>query len=99
MTSAQRARLRTAANLLRALIPLAALVIVVVVLTWPRGGQQGGPAIVDPGPVIDQARSMAPYTLLAPAQSGPAALPTGWRATSARIDAPGAGGAPAGAFA
>lgn len=103
MTPAQRSRLRTTPYLLRALIPLAVLVIGLVVIVWPRDAEDGGVHEVDPAPVIAQARSLAPFALLAPAQSGPGALPGGWRATSARIEAPQTAGSAAsisaGAFA
>lgn len=97
MTPAQRARLRTTPFLLRAMIPLAVLVIGLVVLVWPRGTDNSGVHEVDPAPVIAQARQLAPYTVLAPAQSGPTALPAGWRATSARMSTPDSADAAAGA--
>jgi hypothetical protein len=86
MTPAQRARLRTVPYLFRALIPLALLVLVVIVIAWPRGTDNGGVHPIDPNPVISQAREQAPYQLLAPVASGVGALPAGWQATSARID-------------
>ena len=86
MTPAQRARLRTFPFLLRALLPLGLIVLVIVVLTWPRDSGDGGVHPIDPNPAISQARAQAPYPLLAPPASGPGALPSGWQPTSTRID-------------
>lgn len=86
MTAAQRARLRTFPYLLRALVPLTLLVVLAVVLAWPRGEDNTQVNEIDPGPAIAQAQQRAPFELLTPATTGAGALSDGWRATSTRID-------------
>lgn len=86
MTAAQRARLRTFPYLLRALVPLVLLVLFVVVVAWPRGGDTAKVAEIDPIPSIEQAQQRSPYELLVPQTTGDRALGEGWRATSTRID-------------
>ena len=91
MTPAERNRLRSFPFLLRGLIPLTLLTVLIVVLVWPSNPGNGGVHEIDPAPVIAQAKSVAPYPVLAPATAGPNALPGGWRATSAKIDQPAGG--------
>jgi hypothetical protein len=88
MTSAERNRLRSFPFLLRGLIPLTILTVLIVILVWPSNPGTAGVHPIDPGPVIAQARQLAPYPILAPAASGPTALPKGWRPTSAQIESP-----------
>jgi hypothetical protein len=77
LTAAERQRLRTPANLWRALIPLLGIVGLAVVLAWPRGSYTDGIHIVDITPPIAAARSAAGFTVLAPTGLEPA-----WRPTS-----------------
>jgi hypothetical protein len=82
-TSEQQARRttgRTFVGLLRALLPT--LVVVVFLVWWQRGDARPVPT-VDPAPEIAYAKRISPTPLPTP---GP--LPGGWRATSARVDAP-----------
>ncbi len=87
---AARQRLRTPANLWRALIPL--LVIVGLVVLLNRPAQQGGDGVhvVDPGPAIAAARQQSGFAVLAPT-----GLPGGWRPTSSEL-VPAEPAAPAG---
>lgn len=94
MTSAQRARLRTFPYLLRALIPLTLLVVLAVVLAWPRGSGEEAVTEIDPAPAIAQAQDRAPFTVLVPASSDPLALEGDWKATSTRIEEGSATGGP-----
>jgi hypothetical protein len=81
MTPAERSRLRTFGNLWRSLIPLVVIVGIILVLAWPRSSDDGNLQVVDTAGPISYAKSVAAYPLLAPA-----GLPSGWRATSTRID-------------
>ena len=88
--SAARQRLRTPANLWRALIPLLVIVGVVVLLNRPPGQVADGVHVVDPAPAIAAARQQNGFAVLAP--SG---LAGGWRPTSAEL-VPAEPAAPAG---
>jgi hypothetical protein len=76
LTSSERQRLRTPANLWRALIPLLAVVGLLVVLVWPRPTHSDGVIVVDVAGPIAAARQQAGFTVLAP--SG---LSNRWRPT------------------
>jgi len=80
LTSAERQRLRTPANLWRALIPL--VVVVVAIALWQRAGapKSNGVHVVDTTNAIAAARQQAGFPLLAPVGLGP-----GWRATSTQF--------------
>jgi hypothetical protein len=71
---------RSLTGLAWALVPV--LVLLLLVVWWQRGGAQPVPT-VDPGPELAYARQLSPVRL-----PGPGPLPEGWRATSARVDAP-----------
>jgi hypothetical protein len=77
---ARRTTGRTVVGLLRALLP--SLVVVLVLVWWQRGDPRPVPT-VDPRPEIAHAQRISPTPLPVPGT-----LPTGWRATSARVDAP-----------
>ena len=77
LTSSERQRLRTPANLWRALIPLLALIAVLAVFTWPRATRSDGVHVVDTAGPIAAARQQAGFTLLLPA-----GLDARWRPTS-----------------
>jgi len=77
LTAAERQRLRTTANLWRALIPLLLLVAFLVVFNWPRGNGSNGVRVVDTAGPISAARIEAGFALLAPV-----GLSDRWRATS-----------------
>jgi Protein of unknown function (DUF4245) len=80
LTPAERQRLRTPANLWRALIPLLVIVGLVVVFSWPHGRGSDGVHELDPGPAIQAARQQAGFTVLAPTGLGDR-----WRATSTEL--------------
>lgn len=77
LTPAERQRLRTPANLWRALIPI--LVLVIALVTWQRLAEPSGNGVhvVDTAGPVAAARQQAGFPLLLP--SG---LPGGWRPTS-----------------
>jgi len=77
LTPAERQRLRTPANLWRALIPI--LVVVIGLVTWQRLAEPSGNGIhvVDTAGPVAAARQQAGFTLLLPG-----GLPAGWRPTS-----------------
>ena len=77
---ARRTTGRTFVGLMRALLP--SLVVVLVLVWWQRGDARPVPT-VDPGPEIAYAQRISPTPLPAPV-----GVPDGWRATSARVDAP-----------
>ena len=77
---ARRTTGRTFVGLLRALLPILA---VVVFLVWWQRGEARPVATVDPNPEIAYAQRISPIPLPAPGT-----LPAGWRPTSARVDAP-----------
>ncbi|HEV2886220.1 MAG TPA: DUF4245 domain-containing protein [Jatrophihabitans sp.] len=77
---ADRQRLRTPANLWRALIPLLVIVGLVVLLNRPGGQGSDGVHVIDPGPAIAAARQQAGFPVLAP--SG---LSERWRPTSTEL--------------
>ncbi|MCW2522802.1 MAG: hypothetical protein JWO63_1137, partial [Frankiales bacterium] len=66
LTPAQRQRLRSPANLWRALIPLLVIVGLAVLLVWPRGQHADGVHVVDINGPIASARTEAGFTLLTP---------------------------------
>jgi hypothetical protein len=80
LNPADRQRLRTPANLWRALIPLLVIVGLVVLLNRPSGQGSDGVHVIDPGPAITAARQQACFAVLAP--SG---LSARWRATSTEL--------------
>lgn len=80
LNSADRQRLRTPANLWRALIPLLVVVGLVVLLNRPSGQSSDGVHVIDPGPAITAARQQAGFAVLAPNGLG-----ARWRATSTEL--------------
>lgn len=79
LTSTERQRLRTPANLWRALIPLLVIVGLLVLFSWPYG--QGSDGVhVDPALAIEAARQQAGFDVLAPTGLG-----DHWRATSTEL--------------
>jgi hypothetical protein len=77
LTSSERQRLRTPANLWRALIVLLIVVGAAVILVWPRGSTNEGVKVIDVSAPIESARQQAGFPVVAPA-----GLPPGWRPTS-----------------
>jgi hypothetical protein len=77
LSPAQRQRLRSPANLWRALIPLVAIVTVLVIFTWPRGQHADGIHVVDVAAPVAAARQQAGFGLTVPTGLGPQ-----WRPTS-----------------
>ena len=77
---ARRTTGRNFVGLLRALLPILAVVLFLV--WWQRGDARPVPT-VDPNPEIAYAQRISPTPLPAPGS-----LPAGWRPTSARVDAP-----------
>ena len=77
LTPAERQRLRTPANLWRALIPI--LLLVIGLVAWQRLGEpnSNGIHVVDTAAPVAAAQQQAGFALLLP--SG---LPAGWRPTS-----------------
>ena len=71
---------QTFIGLLRALVPA---VVIVLLLVWWQSGDPTPAQSVDPRGDIAYAQRVSPVPLPAPG-----ALPAGWRATSARVDAP-----------
>ena len=82
-TASERQRLRTNANLLRALIPLLVVVGVVVAFSWPRGQHSDGIHVVDVSAPIAAAKHDAGFT------TAPAGLSDRWRPTSTKFVAAG----------
>ena len=80
LNSTDRQRLRTPANLWRALIPLLAIVGLLVLVNRPAGQGSDGVHVIDPGPAIAAARQQAGFQVLAP--SG---LAERWRPTSTEL--------------
>ena len=80
LTSAERQRLRTSANLWRALLPLLVLVVLLVVFTWPRAPRSDGIHVIDTAPAITAARSQLGFPILAPV-----GLSDRWRPTSTQL--------------
>ncbi len=83
---ARRTTGRNFIGLLRALVP--SVIVVVLLVLWQRGEARPVPT-VDPNPEISYAKRISPTPLPVPG-----ALPAGWRATSARVDAPSGEGRP-----
>jgi hypothetical protein len=83
LTAAERQRLRTSANLWRALVPLLVVVGIVVAFTWPRGQHADGVHVVDVTAPIAAAKRDAGLTL------APAGLSQQWRPTSTKLVAAG----------
>jgi hypothetical protein len=77
---ARRAPGRSFTGLLRALLPVLAVLLFVV---WWQRVDPTPVASVDPGPDIAYAQRISPVPL-----PGPWELPAGWRATTSRVDAP-----------
>lgn len=80
LNPAERQRLRTPANLWRALIPLLVIVGLVVLLNRPSGQGSDGVHVIDPGPAIAAARQQAGFQVLAPSGLGER-----WRPTSTEL--------------
>jgi hypothetical protein len=76
---AARQRLRTPANLWRALIPLLVIVGLVVLLNRPDQGADGV-HVIDPAPAIAAARQQSGFAVLAPTGLGES-----WRPTSSEL--------------
>lgn len=89
LTSNQRQRLRTPANLWRALIPL--LVIVGLLVLWERVGQPSsdGVHVIDPSGAVAAARQQSGFPVQVPV-----GLDARWRSTSTEYLPAGAGTAP-----
>jgi hypothetical protein len=78
LTPAERQRLRTPANLWRALIPVLALVVLLVVLAWPREHPSAnGVHVVDINGALTAARDQAGFPVVVPT-----GLSASWRPTS-----------------
>jgi hypothetical protein len=77
LSSAERQRLRTPANLWRALVPLLVVVGLVVWFNHARQQESSGIHVVDTAGPIAAARQQAGFGLLVPV-----GLPAGWRPTS-----------------
>jgi hypothetical protein len=84
-SAAERQRLRTPANLWRALLPLLLIVVLVAVLNWPRAGSDGVHVIDISGP-ISSARQAGLGVLQ------PSGLSDRWRPTSTEFLPAGASG-------
>jgi hypothetical protein len=80
LDSTTRQRLRTPANLWRALIPLLVIVGLVVLLNRPDGQSTDGVHVIDPGPAIAAARQQDGFAVLAPT-----GLSDRWRPTSSEL--------------
>ena len=80
LNPADRQRLRTPANLWRALLPLLALVAVVVLLNRPGEQASEGVHVIDPGPAITAAQRQAGFAVLTPSGLGDR-----WRPTSTEL--------------
>ena len=80
LDSADRQRLRTPANLWRALIPLLVIVGLLVLLNRPGDQRSDGVHVIDPGPAISAAREQAGFQVLAPSGLGDR-----WRPTSTEL--------------
>jgi uncharacterized protein DUF4245 len=80
LTAAERQRLRTSANLWRALIPLLIVVGVAVLLLWPRGVTPDGVHVVELSGPVAAANQQAGFTVLVPR-----GLASGWRPTSTEL--------------
>jgi uncharacterized protein DUF4245 len=80
LNSSDRQRLRTPANLWRALIPLLLIVGVVVLLNRPGSQRSDGVHVIDPGPAIAAAQQQAGFQVLTPRGLGDR-----WRPTSTEL--------------
>jgi hypothetical protein len=83
LTASERQRLRTNANLWRALIPLLVVVGVVVAFSWPRGQHADGIHVVGVAAPIADAERIAGFTM------APTGLNDRWRPTSTKFVAAG----------
>jgi hypothetical protein len=89
-TASERQRLRSTANLWRALIPLVVLAGIAVFISWPHTKASDGVHVIDLAGPIASARQQAGFPILVPTGLGP-----DWRPTSADLTAA-APGTPAG---
>jgi hypothetical protein len=80
LTSAERQRLRTPANLWRALIPLLVIVGLLVLVAWPRDHGSSGVHVIDVAGPIAAAQQQAGFDVLVPT-----GLSSGWRPTSSQF--------------
>jgi hypothetical protein len=80
LNPADRQRLRTPANLWRALLPLLVIVGVVVLLNRPSDQGSDGVHVIDPGPAIVAAQQQAGFQVLTPSGLGDR-----WRPTSTEL--------------
>ncbi|HEY0168091.1 MAG TPA: DUF4245 domain-containing protein [Jatrophihabitans sp.] len=80
LNSAERQRLRTTANLWRALIPLLVIAGLLVVVNWPQEQGSDGVRVIDPAPAIAAARQQTGAQVLAPSGLGER-----WRPTSTEL--------------
>jgi hypothetical protein len=80
LNSTERQRLRTPANLWRALIPLLVIAGLLVLFNRPAGQGSDGVHVIDPAPAIAAARQQAGFEVLAPGGLG-----SGWRPTSTEL--------------
>ena len=81
LTPSQRQRLRSPANLWRALIPLLVIIGLVVLLVWPRGEHADGVHVIDVNGPIASAQTEVSFTLLRPTTLDPS-----WRPTSTEFE-------------
>ena len=89
LNPADRQRLRTPANLWRALIPLLVIAGLLVLVNRPAGQSADGVHVIDPGPAIAAARQQAGFQVRTPTGLGDR-----WRPTSTEL-VPAAPSAPA----
>ena len=75
-----RQRLRTPANLWRALIPLLVIAGLLVLVNRPAGQRADGVHVIDPGPAISAAQQQAGFAVLTPSGLGDR-----WRPTSTEL--------------
>jgi Protein of unknown function (DUF4245) len=90
LNPAERQRLRTPANLWRALIPLLVIVGLVVLLNRPGNQSSDGVHVIDLAPAIAAAQQQAGFEVLVPSGLGQR-----WRPTSTELE-PAGPSAPAG---
>ena len=88
LNSADRQRLRTPANLWRALVPLLVVVGLLALVNRPGGQSSDGVHVIDPGPAITAARQQAGLQVLAPSGLGERWRPTSTELTLAGPAAP-----------
>ncbi len=88
LTSTERQRLRSPANLWRALLPLLVIVGLLVLFSWPRGQRPDGVHVIDPSGAVAAARQSGGFEPVVPGGLGDR-----WRPTSAEFVPSGPSGA------